>query len=124
MNKVEGWPWFSVSRNILANVRLIKYAEGVSSRFRRHFLSGNRIGPGGAGTNKENIPSSKGSRRGCAEEEAGSSSADLLGGDGDRSPKARKHSPTSVLLTNTQDAHVVSVFAALGSTSGNLLCCR
>lgn len=79
-----------------------------------YFLSGNRIAPEGVGTNKENIPSSKGSCWGCAEEEAGSSSsADWLGGDGERTPKPRKHSPTSVLLTNNQDGHAVSVFAAL-----------
>lgn len=110
MKKVEGWPWFSVSRTILADVRLIKCAEGVSSLFRRHFL--NRIAPEGAGTNKENIPSSKGSRWGCVEEEAGSSSADLLGGDRERTPKPRKHSPTLVPLTHNQDTPAVSGFAA------------
>uniref|UniRef100_H3D0E9 Family with sequence similarity 13 member A n=1 Tax=Tetraodon nigroviridis TaxID=99883 RepID=H3D0E9_TETNG len=60
----------------------------------------------GAGTNKENIPSSEGSLR---EKEAGSSSADLLGGDGERTPKPRKHSPTLVLLANNQDTHTISL---------------
>lgn len=77
------------------------------------FLSRNRISPEQAETNKENIPSREVRIWDCVGDEASGdsgSSSNSSSGHEEPAPHPRKHSPTSVPLSNNQDARAVSPF--------------